>query len=157
MPTYNDGTPVRYPNGGTLSIGADTGSLQVVNNYVDGSLEHQAPGYEKIEYKQGGKLRNVVAGDERSGTLKFELYRTPNIEALLTVMRPALASGEQAFIVVRIEYPNYLNATTGRRYTFTKCYLPDDVMYRAANQGPEFDKISIELRNFENSPTLASY
>lgn len=157
MPNYNLGAPIRFPNGCKLYIGAAVGSIEIVDNVVDGSIEFSAPGYEKIPYKQGGRLRDIIAGDERESMLKFELYRSPVLEALLTVMRPAIASGEQPTFFARVEIPDYLNATTGRRYDFSACYMPDDVLHRTANLGPEFDKVSIELRNFENAPTKSSY
>lgn len=148
----NAGSPLRFENGGKIRIFNNAGSSSYnVLLVQDGTLQVDDADREGIPYMDRSSLSgNVVEGDQRPSFIRFsgkvtKLGMTGAAE-LLSVLRPAAASGLKTTYKVEIDLFDARGGSTGLRCTGLKCWVPEPVNYRAGGAGPNLDTLDIVLR-----------
>lgn len=159
MANYNSGNWIRFENGAKLINGSHTGTDELLC-LVPGTVRLRTQQREHVQMMDRGVLGNVVMGDERPQEIEFQLYRTPVIDVLVAAWIPSQSSptnGIEPFFSLTIKVPNYLGASTGYYYEFTKCYLPDGPEYQASGSGQDADKVTFRVVHAGGYVTPTSY
>lgn len=148
----NAGTPIRFENGGKFRIYNSAGSQgYTVLLIQDGTVQVEDADREGIPYSDRGSLSgNVVEGDERASMIRLSTKVTKlgvtSAAELLTLLRPAAASGLKTTYKVEIDIYDARGGTTGTRCTGLKCWVPEPINYRAGGAGPNLDMLDVVLR-----------
>jgi len=161
MANLNAGTAVRFNNGGTILIGADT-----LLNVMEGSLEYQINGYEAGTYRDRGVLQDPIACDEQAVTGKLSLRYTSLLDAdsvLASIMgalvgtkvKNVTATGKLFTFAMTVKTPDGLGVATGDQAIFAKCYV--DNLSIKTQAGTETDMIEFSFTDNELSPALTRY
>jgi hypothetical protein len=156
MANINTGAPIRFENGGVVKVG---GSSDVVLNIVAGTLNWKVMGREVIAHKDRGTLGSLVAGDQRPCEVSLDVYYTANYEtsgSLLLLVEQTISSGVVSTFDIVVDMPDNLGASSGTRWTFGECYLPDGYEVQTS-EGATFDRLILRCLDNELEPTIANY
>lgn len=164
MPATNDGTTVRFHNGGTIQVGSNE-ILQVKS----GSMKFKIAGYAVRKQREKGAIQPPLPGDERECTLSFDIHCTgtatgwfgllPQLMGPLAtgkVVNKVTASGLLFTTSITVRVPDFVGATTGVQYVFASCYMPDGAEF-SATAGEENDMVKCDMEDAEMSPTITRY
>ncbi|HZW06978.1 MAG TPA: hypothetical protein VFF65_07625 [Phycisphaerales bacterium] len=160
MANKNAGTQIRFENGGTILIGADT-----LLNIVKGSLNFKVPGYEPKQTYDRGQPGAVIAGDLRCCEGSLDLSYTSPIDAdgVLTALVGALSADKIANVTaagliftfsMTVKVPDGLGVATGDQYAFTGVYLDPAFDYQA---GDEVDVLKCAFKCNNGGPAITRY
>lgn len=155
MPAINAGLPVRFENGGVLTL-TISATAYTISNIVGGSIEFVEPSYEEIEYKDRGLQQQPGLGDQRLGMLKCTCQATTFAASdLRDRLKTAGSAGKvYEFDSIIFDVPAYRGASTGMRYTALGASLKVDTLkYKA---GSEWDQVEFEMR-IRTSMTPVAY
>ena len=160
MANKNAGTQIRFENGGTILIGADT-----LLNVEKGTLNFKVPGYTPKQTYDRGQPGPVIAGDLRCCEGGFDLnYTSPiDTDGVLTALVGALVADKIANVTaagliytfsMTVKVPDGLGVATGDQYAFTGVYLDPAFDYQA---GEDTDKLKAAFKCNNSGPAHTRY
>lgn len=152
---HNAGPIQRWENGGVLKIGGTA-----VSNVVPGTLRWRRIPREVVSVMDRGDFSARIPGDKRPQEIEFETWATTLSEAssdLIDTLLPAYSSGQLADITIVIERPDYDGASTGKRWTFSKCVLVDGLEDQTAGSGQGADTRRFRIMSYEGPVDSTAY
>lgn len=153
MANVNDGTPMRFMNGGQMGIGT-AGSATVILNWQDPGLIRLVPGHtEGIPFKSGASLASpagVLDGDDRPTMIDIDVRYASStaVNELRALLVPAATSGVKTFFTFILRIPRYKGATgsnTAEQWAFNRCWLPEPPVIAG---GKEFDTLKATIQHY---------
>lgn len=153
MAAINDGQPIRFEAGGTITF-TDSGSLNVeVNNRERGTLEVQDGGHEVLPFNNKGVMQTPLEGDELPSTIRLRVKLTKkHTNDIITLSQNRdTSTGRVKIYTVVVKWLDHKNVSTFTSHTFAGVYFASKVR---VTEGDRFDTVEIML----NSTTaLATY
>lgn len=139
MADQNTGLQQRSENDVVLLVGSDE-----IFGLVPNTLRINHSRRERNVQMDRGAVQRVAEKNEQAGSIAFSVYRTANLEALITAM---LAATPTAGVVqpfsFTVQHPAYLGATSGEELVLTsRCYLMTEVPIEA---GDDADTVPVEI------------
>jgi hypothetical protein len=162
MANINSGVPIRFENGGILTLTESGGSADTVLLIEAGTLTFKPGGREAIVYKDRGTLAtSAVEGDERPTEVSFDIKIAPGafVDSGQVFKRLAVvgSSGVSAKFSVVVSFPDARGAIVGDRITFAHCVLQEQPEYTAGGENDGLDHLKIKMIDLEAFPVAASY
>lgn len=157
MANKNDGTPLRWENGGRALLGSSGHTVLFIEK---GSVELEEGGYETFPIMDRGDFTDdVIVGDERPSRVNFAVKVTSvtyDASDLYSLIKPTPTNGVITLFPVALEFPDYRGASVGKKATFNKCFL-DGPLPLSAGQASGMDMLRFSLMSLEPFPTWADY
>lgn len=165
MANLNTGSPIRFPNGGVILIGADT-LINLAENAGELSVR---PGMRegRLHFDRG-TMTHINAGNERptEWRLRVKVVASTMADASASLLSKFVGAYATNKIVnldgsgglfkfnMTIKIPDNLQATTGQQIALANCWVNEPPEYVP---GEEYDVLALAGLALESSPTFTRY
>ena len=163
MANINSGMPIRWENGGTITIEEFGGATpDTIINVEAGTLRFKAGGREAIIYKDRGALQAAPPeGDERPTEVDIDVKVAPTVftgtdQIWKRLVVAGTAGATPRFILV-CRFPAYRGSATGDQLTFANCVMQEFPELQTGGENNGLDMIRLRFLDLEAFPVAATY
>lgn len=153
MPSVNNGTPIRFKNGGQMGFGSSGSRTGILNWEGPGIVTITQGMTAGIPFKSGSSLASpagIIDGDDMPTEIDINVRYASSaaVNELLALFYPAASSGLKAFFTFSARFPRYKSATganTAEEFIWTRCWCPERAVI---TPGEDYDLLKVKIQHY---------